>query len=146
MISASVDAKSFKDFMKQLKQTTANLAPAFRDFGEYLKKETDVQFAKEVDPAGNPWAALKPSTLVRKKTSFKLRETLVMYNSIYYTATDKGFEYGIKDPKYQFHHNGTSRMPARVVIGIDNTRQKKVNDFVIAQIRRVKGKRAQSKK
>lgn len=146
MISASLEAKSFKDFMKQLKQTTSNLAPAFRDFGEYLKKETDTQFKNEVDPSGKPWEPLKPATLARKKTTFKLRETLTMYNSIFYTADDKKFEFGIKDSKYQFHHTGTNKMAARVVIGITSARQKKANDFVIAQIRRVKGKRAQSRK
>ena len=85
--------------MKQLKQTTSNLSPAFRDFGEYMKKETDIQFKKEVDPNGKSWEPLKLATLARKKTTTKLRETLVMYNSIYYIATDKGFEFvvGLQD-------------------------------------------------
>lgn len=146
MINVKVDSKNFKNFMKQLKQTTKNLAPAFRDAGEYLKKETTIQYQKEVDPDGKPWAPLKPSTLAKKKTSTKLRETLVMFNSFYYVSSNQGLEYGIKDPKYRFHHEGTSRMPARVVIGITNVRRGKINDYVVAQIRRVKGKRNQSKK
>lgn len=140
MISLEVDAKNFKSFMKELKSATSNLAPAFRNFGEYLEKETDAQFVSETDPDGKAWEPLKPSTLSRKKTSTKLRETLKMYNSIYYVAEDKGFEYGIKDPKYRFHHEGTGRMPARVVIGITNERRGVLNKFVITQIKRVKSK------
>lgn len=146
MISAAVDAKSFKDFMKQLKQGTSNLAPAFRDFGEYMKKHTEVQFQSEVDPEGKPWQPLKPATIARKKTPFKLRESFFMFNSVFYVAEDKQFIFGIKDPKYQFHHEGTSRMPARVVIGITNDRRGKLNKLVTAQILRVKGKRAQARK
>jgi hypothetical protein len=144
--TASVDAKSFKSFMKDLKQSTSNLEPAFRDFGNYIKKETNTQFQKEIDPEGRPWEPLKPSTLARKKTSFKLRETFFMFNAFYYKATKTNFEFGIKDPKYQFHHFGTSKMPARVVIGIPNDRRKKLNNFIIAQIRRVKSLRSQRKK
>jgi hypothetical protein len=69
-----------------------------------------------------------------------------MFNAFYFTATDKEFTYGVKDPKYLFHHEGTKNMPSRVVVGINNVRRKKLNDLVIAQIRRVKGKRARSKK
>lgn len=141
MFEIRLEDKNFKDFMRQLKQTTSNLAPAFRDFGEYLKRETDVQFQREVDPEGRPWEPLKDSTLARKKTSYKLRETFEMYNTIYYVASDKEFKYGIKDPKAIFHQYGTSRMSARVVVGITSERRKKANDLVIAQIRRVKSKR-----
>jgi hypothetical protein len=140
MISASVESKNFKDFMKQLKQTTSKLSPAFRDAGEYMKKETIIQFEKEVDPNGKPWAPLAPATIAKKKTPFKLRETLVMFNTLFYVANDKGLTFGIKDDKYRFHHEGTTRMPARVVIGITDARRGKINQFVIAQIRRVKGK------
>jgi len=132
--------------MKQLKQTTSNLAPAFRDFGVYMERETQDQFKREIDPDGKPWEPLKPATLAQKKTSFKLRETFTMYNTLYYTATDKNFRFGIRDPKYKWHHFGTSRMAARVVVGFNSERRKKANELVIAQIRRVKGKINQRKK
>lgn len=142
-LKASVDLKSFNSFMKQLKQTTSNLEPAFRDFGNYMKKETDYQFQKEVDPDGKLWEPLKPATLIKKKTPFKLRETFFMFNAVYFKATKTRFEFGIKDPKYQFHHFGTSKMVPRVVIGITQKRRKKLNDLVILQIRRVKSLRNQ---
>jgi phage gpG-like protein len=138
--------KNFKSFMKDLKQTTKNLEPAFRDFGNYLKKETDTQFQKEIDPNGKPWEPLKPSTIARKRTPYKLRETFFMYNSIYFKSSGTTFEFGIKDPKYQFHHFGTSKMPARVIVGVPQDRRKKLNGFIIAQIRRVKGLRQQRRK
>ena len=129
--------------MKDLKQTTSNLEPAFRDFGNYMKKETDNQFQKEVDPDGKPWEPLKPATIAQKKTPFKLRETFFMFNAIYFKANKKYFEFGIKDPKYMFHHFGTSKMVARVVVGITQERRKKLNGFVIAQIRRIKSLKQQ---
>lgn len=142
MIKVKLEADNFKDFMKQLKQGTKNMAPAFRDFADYMRKETENQYATETDPEGRPWAPLKPSTIKRKKTPYKLRETLVMYNSIGVNVTDEKFIFAIKDDKYKYHHTGTSKMPARVVLAITNDRRKKANEFVIAQIRRVKGKRA----
>lgn len=138
MISVTVDAKNFKGFMKDLKQSTSNLRPAFDDFGKYLKKETDSQFKLEVDPDKRPWEPLKPATIARKKTPYKLRETFKMYESFYYKADKQSFEYGLKDEKYIFHHYGTFKMPARVVIGITQERRKRLNEFVILQIRRVK--------
>lgn len=142
-LTVTVNFKSFKSMMKDLKQTTSNLEPAFRDFGNYIKKETDAQFQKEIDPNGKPWEPLKPATIARKKTPYKLRETFFMFNAVYFKAGRTNFEFGIKDPKYQFHHFGTNKMPARVVIGIPSNRRKKLNGFVMAQIRRVKSLRQQ---
>lgn len=146
MISVSFDAKSFKGFMKDLKQSTTKLQPAFNDFGKYMMTETKEQFETETDPDGKAWEPLKPATLRIKKTNTKLRETLEMYNSMYYKATNEYFIFGIKDIKYQFHHFGTSRMAQRRVVGITNERRKKLNGFVVAQIRRVKGLRNQRRK
>lgn len=131
--------------MKSLKSTTKKLSPAFRDFGEYLKKDTVEQFKQEKDPSGKSWQPLKPATLARKKTTTILRETLVMFNSFYYVATDDGFEYGLKDSKYTYHHTGTNRMPARIVIGINNNRLIQMNKLLTAQIRRVTGNRKQQR-
>jgi hypothetical protein len=123
--------------MKDLKTNVSNMQPAFRDAGEYLKKETLNQFDKEVDPDGKAWEPLKPSTLLKKKSPYKLRETLTMFNTLYYTATKDKLDFGIKDKKYIFHHEGTSRMPARVVIGITNERMGEINKFVLKHIRLV---------
>lgn len=141
MFSVTIEADVFKSFMKELKASTNNLSPAFDSFGRYLKKETNTQFVNEVDPDGKPWEPLKPSTLARKKTPFKLRETLDMFNSVYYIADKDRFEFGIKDFKYQFHHEGTSKMAARVVVGITNQRRGEANRLVILQIKRVRSKK-----
>lgn len=147
-ISVSVDSKAFESTMKALKQNTKNLAPAFRSFGEFMTKETHNNYERESTPEGQKWEALKPATLARKKGKGILREKLIMFNAFYYKATNDGFEMGIKDPKYSFHHDGTDRMAARPVLGITNEQRGELNSMVRLQIKRVRGgkNRAPSKR
>jgi hypothetical protein len=133
--SISIDAKDFKSFMKEMKVNVSNMEPPFKEYGQYLKKETTKQFSTETDPDGKPWADLKPSTLLRKKTSFKLRETYEMSKSFFVQTSKDSMEWGIKDPKYKFHHEGTSRMAARVVIGDNNDRRKVLNKMIVGYLR-----------
>ena len=142
----TVKDKAFKSFMKDLKVTTANLEPAFRKFGDYLKKETDEQFSKEIDPDGKKWSPLKESTLKRKKTRTILRETGKMVDSYYYEVQNNSFEYGLKSDIYIHHHYGTRKMAKRRVIGLTNDRYGELNKLVILQIKRVKAKHKSSKK
>lgn len=137
-INPKFDAKNFQSFAKNLKSSVSNLEPAFDEFGRYLQTETVDQFTREIDPDGKRWSPLSPRTLERKQTPYILRETFEMFNSFFYTATKKSFVYGLADPKYRFHHEGTSRMPARVVIGITSARKDKFNEIVILYLKRIR--------
>lgn len=138
MIGATItaDLKDFKSYMSNLKKKVNDMSPAFDQFGRYMMSETRSQFASQTAPDGSGWAPLKPATLLRKKGRSILRETDEMYNSLYYDASAKSFKFGIKDKKYIFHHTGTSRMAARVVIGINSERLQKRNQLLILFIKR----------
>jgi hypothetical protein len=140
-IKPRFESKNFQSFAKNLKSSISNMTPPFDEFGRYLTDETKQQFTREEDPEGNKWAELSPRTLLKKKSPHILRETEMMYKSLYYRADKKSFEYGINDFKYNFHHTGTERMPARVVIGITETRKEKLNKLIILYLKRVRSRR-----
>jgi hypothetical protein len=134
-MDVTIEASSFKSFMKELKRTVSDMSPPFKEYGRYLKKVTDQQFLDEVDPDGKPWAPLKPATILRKKTPFKLRESYTMSKSFYTEIDKKSMTYGLKDEKYKYHHYGTSRMAARVVIGDTNDRRGVLNKMIVGYIK-----------
>ncbi len=69
------------------------------------------EFAKEADPAGNPWARRKPPT-----GSWPiLRKTGKMYGSVTARALPSAAEFTVDTPA-EFHQGGTSRMVARTVL------------------------------
>jgi hypothetical protein len=131
----TIESKSFNSFMKQMKTSVSDMSPPFKEYGRYLKKETDEQFVREVDPDGRPWEPLKPSTLLRKKTGFKLRETYEMSKSFFVDIDKKSMSYGLRDKKYIFHHYGTSKMVARVVIGDNNERRGVLNKMIVSHLK-----------
>lgn len=147
-VKVSVDSKAFASAMKALKQGTKNLAPAFRTFGDYMEKETKSNYEREVDFEGNPLAPLKPATLKYKKGKGILREKEKMFKAFKAIAVDAGFTMFIDDPKYRFHHEGTDKMAARPVLGINNEQRGVLNNMVRLQIKRVRGgkNRAPSKR
>lgn len=135
--SVKIEADSFKSFMKQLKVGTANMKPPFKEYGQYIEKETRQQFVGEVDPDGNKWKALKPATIKRKKTPYKLRETYKMSKSFYAIAEKDSLKYGLSDPKYKYHHYGVpaNNLPARVVIGDTNERRAVLNKMIVKYLK-----------
>ena len=69
------------------------------------------EFAKEADPAGNPWAKRKPPT-----GSWPiLRKTGRMYGSATARPLPSAAEFTVDTPA-EFHQHGTSRMVARPVL------------------------------
>lgn len=139
-LTPKINSKDYKSFAKNLKSSVANLEPAFDQFGRYVKSQTEEQFNKEVDPDGDAWQPLSPYTLLRKSTNTILRETGAMAKSFFYRANKQSFEFGLDDFKYKFHHEGTSKMPARVVIGISDERKEKLNGFIIAHMKRTRSR------
>lgn len=139
-VSFRVDAKNYKSFAKNLKTSLNSLKVPFKNFDRYVVDKKERSFKNEIDPSGRKWASLAPSTLAQKKTRFKLRETFTMYRSFFTTITNKKYEYGFKDPKYRFHHFGTTKMPRRRVIDFE-TERPQINQFIIGYLRTIRPKR-----
>lgn len=121
MIRLQLNIKSEGDALEKLAKRIKNLQPAVFQAGLYMERETKLNFAKQADPDGNPWAPLKPSTLRRKRTRAILRETSTLAAGISLTSATKtqaiiqataGSEYGI------YHQTGTKKMAQRKFIGI----------------------------
>ncbi len=74
LIEIEVDDSEIGQALDRLLAKTGNLAPAMKNIGEYLQRSTWERFFAQKDPAGHPWAPLKPSTLLRKTGSHILIE------------------------------------------------------------------------
>lgn len=123
MLKFTVNAKDVEKMLrKAADKTSSGLRNPLRDAGLYMVRETISNFTGEHDPDGRPWAPLAASTLARKKTSTKLRETGAMAaaNRLYVggkTARIKNsIDYAI------WHQTGTKRMPQRQFLGISESR------------------------
>lgn len=104
--------------IKRQANRAKRLRTPLRRAGLWMERSTKLNFVKESDPDGKPWAPLKPSTLRSKKTNAKLRETGALIASIAMQGPSgnqvrvvAGQEYGI------WHQTGTSRMVARPFMG-----------------------------
>lgn len=136
------DIKYFKSYMREMQVQVSNFKSPFKAFGEFLIKDTKEQIRQEKSPDGIPWLPLAPSTLRQKKTTLKLRETFKMVKTIFYVASKTELEFGINDEKYVFHHYGTKKMPARVIVGVDTKpRRVRLNKEIILYLRNIRVKR-----
>lgn len=121
-IRIKIEATSTLRALSDLKQRTANLKKPLHESGAYLKRETQLNFARESDPDGKPWAPLKPSTLRRKRTRAILRESGSLAGSITFRTQSPrvrivvGVAYGI------YHQTGTVKMAQRKILGISEDR------------------------
>lgn len=100
----------------------AKIEQPLKQAAVFMERETKLNFVKEQDPDGNPWAKLKASTLRRKSTSAILRETGALAGSVVGEVQGNkaiisvGISYGI------FHQTGTRNAPQRKIIGISKER------------------------
>jgi len=82
-IKVKFDEREVTDFLGRLQARGENLAPVFKDFGEYMVRETEERFEGEHDPEGKPWTALSELTLAKKKGSKILTEGVLLRPSIH---------------------------------------------------------------
>lgn len=137
----SVQDSGVEDDLLRLAEATGDLRAAMREAGFYMKRETQLNFVRQSDPEGKPWAALKAGTLRRKKTSAILRETGTLAAGIQMRSTTHqatvtstaGSQYGI------FHQKGTSKMVARPYIGIGDRHVPKIKTIIETHIQRALG-------
>lgn len=62
-----VDDAALRSALAQLRATTGDLQPVFRDLGEALLNSTRDRFSTFKSPSGTRWAALSPAYQKRKK-------------------------------------------------------------------------------
>ena len=123
MIEINIDPRAALIAVEGLKNKS--LTTPIRQAGEWMRRETQLNFARQSDPEGKPWEPLKPSTLRRKKTTAILRETGSLSASIHrHGPGSSGHETRIRvDVDYGiFHQTGTKAIPQREIIGISEKR------------------------
>ena len=95
-------------------------------------------FEKESEPGGTPWAPLAESTIRRKGHDRILFETGDLMASFVAVGgpgnisevSDHGSLFGTSVPYAIFHDQGTSRMPARPPVGINDAAVDRLVDMV----------------
>lgn len=95
----------------------------------YQERETKLNFLKESTPDGDPWTPLAPSTLLRKRTSAKLRETSTLINSVASAASGSSGKVFASTQYGAFHQTGTSKMPAREFLGISDKNAERIEQL-----------------
>ncbi|MDX2215517.1 MAG: phage virion morphogenesis protein [Oculatellaceae cyanobacterium bins.114] len=133
MISLRLSVKKMgNDELAKLLKKIDRLQVPMRQAGEYMERETKLNFARQSDPDGKPWAPLKPSTRKRKRGRAILRESSTLVGGISLTsvsnssatiAATAGSEYGI------YHSTGTSKMARRQFIGIGDRHIPKITQI-----------------
>lgn len=108
----------------------ASFVDPLTDFLEVLEEQHGEMFDNERDSNGNGWAELAPSTIAAKGHDTILVDTGKMKASLVGSSGDsirdviaeggnQGLVFGTSDEKAHFHQEGTSRMPARPPVGIE---------------------------
>lgn len=107
--------------VQELRSKTKTLPQAIAKATVFLERQTKMRYKQEVDPSGKPWAALSPSTLAQKTTNSKLIESAVTINSIASTSAGLIGAVSVSNEIAIYHQTGTSKMPQRKILGINET-------------------------
>lgn len=122
-----------KRLMQELGSRVQNIEPPLRGFGYYKEQEIQRQFDEEVDPDGKPWAELAPSTLAKKRREGYpdkiLTRTGKMQKTVKAIASSRNLYIKIGFPG-GFHQRGTSKMPQRRILGINDRDRAKLRQLV----------------
>lgn len=107
-----------------------------------LESHTRKGFAKQVDPSGKKWAAVKKIKKGRdgkKKNKKILTQTGAMASGIRSAYTDTMAQWGIAavTPYAKYHQYGTRKMPERKIIADDiKEMPEKIDQFIAKQLER----------
>lgn len=112
-----------------------NLGPAMRDSGEYLTKFYSGQvFASRGGVIGKPWPRLTPSYAALKAEHFPGRPPLIrtglMNKSFKYQYAALHARVFNTAPYFEEHQEGTRKMPARVMMALDEQRVRQVAQII----------------
>jgi phage virion morphogenesis protein len=117
----------------------SNLSPVLKAIGDRIAEQTKRRFeAGGPDPAGDPWAALKPATLKYKKRDKILTESGQLKNSIRYQMIGNNtVNIGTNKIYAAVHQFGFKKrnIPARPYLGLSEKNSAEIvgiiNDFIM---------------
>ena len=125
--------------LSEIASRMSNPAPILKAIGDRIAEQTKRRFeAGGPDPAGEPWAALKPATLKQKKRDKILTESGQLKNSIRYQMIGKNtVSIGTNKIYAAIHQLGgmagrglKAKIPARPYLGLS----KKDSDEIVGII------------
>lgn len=125
--------------LDNLVRRSSNLSAPFQRFQKYWFDAIDQSFADGGDPV--EWPALSPAYESWKARAFPgqpiMRASDRLYDSLTSQTSDtiwrvgpRSIEFGSRVPYFEFHQEGTSRMPARPVLTFPDSAAKKLVEMV----------------
>lgn len=108
-ILSKIDDSAIQRELQRLERKAGNLNPCLKNIGQYLVESTQERFTKEVDPAGVKWAALKASTVAKKKHTKILTESSGLRDSVIYAVRNNGLRVGINKIYAAAHQFGIDK-------------------------------------
>jgi phage virion morphogenesis protein len=115
-------AEEVKAALERLGQKAGNLAPVFRDIGEYLLLAHDERFREQQSPQGDPWEPLSDKYKARKKRNKNKILVLddLLAGTLRYQASASSLVFGtdrIYGATHQFGRD-EANIPARPFLGL----------------------------
>ncbi|HEY3309866.1 MAG TPA: phage virion morphogenesis protein [Desulfuromonadaceae bacterium] len=110
-VITKIDDSDIQRVLGRLQKKAGNLHPCLKNIGLHLEESTKQRFSKEEDPAGIHWAALKSSTLKRKKNLKTLTESADLRDSIISAVRNNGLRVGTNKAYAATHQFGRDKMP-----------------------------------
>ena len=124
------------DLIERLENRLGDLTPAMKGVGEYMLLRARERFDDEVDPSGQKWQALEPSTVrskqrrktkpgkrarVRAEATDILRESNLLRDTIAYNADSTSVRVGTPQEYGIFHQSDEprSKIPPRKFLGVN---------------------------
>lgn len=128
--------------LRKISDGVADLSDAMRDVGDYLAGFfAGPVFASRGQVIGHSWEALNPSYAAYKAEFYPGRPPLIregkLVNSFSFTSGSSWAVVTNTDEKFAWHQLGTRRLPARVMMDLDEQRQTHVQDILTERIERV---------
>jgi phage gpG-like protein len=137
MFNIQIDAKDTIGTLNGVAERVGDLRTPLNEFAAWKEGQLKQNFNREIDPDGNPWAELAPSTLDQKRKRGAplqvLTDTGTLKSGIaaqparadgVAISSEAGSEYGI------WHLKGTRRMPQRVYLGFGQNDGEVLRGFI----------------
>lgn len=120
-IKVTVNDREVQQLFRDVTRRVRDTEPAMKEIGEVLLLSTDQRFEQEQDPQGRRWAALRPSTIARKRVLGRilkiLQETGTGRAGINYRTTPNSVAVGTPS-KYMADHQLGRGQTVRQFLGL----------------------------
>ncbi len=120
MIKIDIDDRDVLQALDRLARRVSDMTPAMRAIGQEMETRIAQRFETERDPAGRPWAPLKPATERAKRGRGSiLYHTGELLDSRTHRAGPLEVAVGFGKPYAAWHEFGTKRMQRRGLLLAD---------------------------